>query len=162
VSESRKSEGLKVEGVPTSALPEDGGAALREMAMRGVGPTWRGHVLLPAADHVDLLERTDNAIISSRPAGIFDVMAFLFIMTADEDLVFDAAYPLASDGSASFSMRDWQKAVHKWARSLDPRLDAAECKDLGTRLGIVNAQIAASGFRSVDGDGPSSERDSGN
>lgn len=137
---------------------------LRESAMSGVGPMWRGQSLLPAIDHISILERSQNAALLGVEPDTFDILALIFITQADWSQVFAAAHSIGDGGEISFDAVTWHVTVFAWVRSLEKPILSEEVVEIRETFGLIARQIKASQWRRIK-DGQtleSSERDVGN
>lgn len=139
--------------------------ALRESAMLGVGPMFRGQSLLPAIDHVSILERAGSPILAGGSLDTSDALALIFTICAPWEKVFAASHTMPKNGSGFCAFDDvaWRWAVAEWERSLEVRISSQEVGEVLRAAPLIAQQIAASQFRSLkDGKLSTSDRGGGN
>ncbi len=132
--------------------------------MAGVGPMWRDKSLLPAIDHISILERSQNAALFGGEPETFDVLALIFTIQADWAQVFAASHAIDSSGNLSFDPVTWNIMVYAWTNSLDKPITPEEIAEIRPAFGLISRQIKASQWKRIS-DGKtleSSERDVGN
>ena len=137
---------------------------LRESAMQGIGPMWRGKSLLPAIDHISILERSQNAALLGIEPETFDILSLIFTTQAEWAQVFAASHAIENGGDLSFDPVTWSLMVYAWAKALDTPITPEEIADIRGTFGLIARQIKASQWRRIKNgeSAESSEREPGN
>lgn len=140
---------------------------LRESAMVGAGPQFRGDSLLPSGIRYAMLERAGCSIfdpeIKPEQITIDDVLSLVFATTADRSLVIGAAHAMHESGYLYFDRAQWIAGIEKWEDSLDAPMTIEEIEAIRKSAILIAKQIDAAQFRAVKETRlESSDIDSGN
>lgn len=130
---------------------------LRESAISGAGPLFRGRRLQPAIEHMAILERSRHPIATgAEEMSIDQACEFLFLMTAEWETVFAAANT-DEDGRFGFSLHIWKFAVDRWLRELPEPVTPDEVREVRAWARVLHDQIRAAEYKHIDTGQPASK-----
>lgn len=140
---------------------------LRDSAMVGAGPQFRGKSLLPSGIRYAMLERSGCAIfdpeVTAERILIDDVLSLAFATTADRSLVIGAAHAMHESGYLYFDRAQWIAGIEKWEDEMHEPMTIEEIEGIRKSAIVIAKQIDAAQFRAVKETRlESSDIDSGN